>query len=104
MLANERARVREARGQRGTSAFVAGPQRIAERHGHVAQPAFMADAADRAAFGVAEKLFLGPCKEFAELPARESLPRIEIGKRTLLCKLVPRTDQLAVVAAVDAVG
>src|SRR5437899_11960070 len=88
MLAHQRTRVRTACGQSGPGAFVARPQRIAERHGHVAQPAFVADAPDRAALGVAEKFFLAPREELAQLAAREPVPCVEIRQRALLRELV----------------
>ena len=38
-------------------------QCIPHRHRHVAQPAFMADAANWATFGDAQKLFFGPVEQ-----------------------------------------
>ena len=38
-------------------------QCIPHRHRHIAQPAFMADAANRAAFGDAQKFFFGPVEQ-----------------------------------------
>ena len=38
-------------------------QRIPHRHGHIPQPARMADAANRAAFGDAQKFFFGPVEQ-----------------------------------------
>src|SRR6516225_1069858 len=103
MLAHQRARVREARLQRRAGAFIARTQRIAERDRHVAQPPFMADAADRTALGVVQEFFFAPGEELDELAASEPFACIEIRQRAFLRELVPRADELAVVAAIDPV-
>jgi hypothetical protein len=64
----------------------------------------MADAPDRAALGVAQKLLFAPAKQRRQLLTAQPLALVEIGQGRTLGKLVPGADQLAVVAAVDAVG
>jgi hypothetical protein len=64
----------------------------------------MADAADRAAFGAAQKLFFAPAEQFDQGGAGQPFARVEVGQRAALRELVPGADQLAVVAAVDAVA
>ena len=79
-------------------------QGITHRHRHIAQPAFMTDAADRAAFGHLQKLSLGPVEERDELLAGQAGAFVKVGQGAALGEFVPRADQLAVVAAVDAVA
>src|SRR5690606_16428050 len=68
------------------------------------QPALIADTAYRRAFGVAQELFLHPPKQLRELRVIEPVTRREIGLLCHLGELVPGTDELAVVAAEDAVA
>lgn len=82
----------------------AGAQRISHRHRNVAQPALMTNPANGAAFGEAQKLFLGPAKQCHQLLPREALALIKIGQRAALREPVPRANELAVVAAVNAVA
>jgi hypothetical protein len=44
----------------GWRLFIPCPERIAQGHGHIAQPALMADAAYGAALGVSQKIFFAP--------------------------------------------
>src|SRR5688572_17401357 len=104
MLAHQRAGVVAPRDQGSTRLLVAGAQRVAQGHRDVAQPALVADAADRAALGEAQEVLLAPREEFAELAPAQPVARIEIRQGALLRELVPGADQLAVVAAVDAVA
>ena len=64
----------------------------------------MADSADRAALCAAQKVGLGPREKLRQRAPGEPFARIEVGQLALLRELVPRADQLAVVAAVDAVA
>src|SRR4051812_4955505 len=105
MLPNERARVISPRLQRLANLRIASyAKRIPKSHRDVPQPAFMPDAPDRAAFGAAQELFFAPREERHEVRAGEPFPLVEIGQGALACELVPGADELAVVAAVDAVA
>src|SRR5690606_5646348 len=105
VLAHQRARVPGARLQRlregGVARFA---PRVAQAHRQVAQPAFVADAADRAAFGAAQEHLLRPREELDQADITHALAGVEVGQRRALRELVPGADELAVVAAVDAVA
>jgi hypothetical protein len=58
----------------------AGAQGIAQGHGQVAQPALMADAADRAALGAAQKLGFVPGQQLHQA-ARQAGARVEVRQR-----------------------
>ena len=79
-------------------------QSIAHRHRDVALPALMANAADGAAFGVAQKFSFAPAKQRDELLAGQAAALVKIRQSAALGELVPGTDELAIVAAVDAVA
>jgi hypothetical protein len=57
------------------------PQRIAQRHGDVAQPAFMPDAPDRAALGAAQEFTFALRKQLDQGDTGQAFARIEIGQR-----------------------
>src|SRR5204862_7066027 len=59
---------------------------------------------DRAAFGVAQELGLAPAPQREQRRVGERLARVEVRQGAALRVLVPRADELAVVAAVDAVA
>ena len=82
--------------------FARARRRIAQRHGDIAQPALVADAADGRTLGAREELLLGPREQLREPRGIESMPRLEVRMRGGARELVPRAHQLAVVAAVDA--
>ncbi len=77
--------------------------RVAKRHGDVAQPAFMADAADGTACQAGIKFGLGPGEEGDQCGRIQPVAHTEIGRCGGVGKAVPRAHQLAVVAAIDAV-
>src|ERR1700690_514759 len=77
-------------------------RRIAESDRDVAQPAFVADAADGAAFRALQEIRFAPGKELDQLRAVEAVPRREILLGGGTRELVPRADQLTVIAAVNA--
>ena len=79
-------------------------QRIPHRHRHIPQPAFMADAANWAAFGDAQKFFFGPVEQGHQLLAGQAGALVKVGQGAALGEFVPGADELAVVAAVDAVA
>src|SRR5688572_7720468 len=79
-------------------------QCVADGDGDVAQPALMADAPDRAALGEAKKLVLRPAEQLGELPSGQAFPFIEVRQSATPRVLVPGADQLAVIAAIDAVA
>ena len=64
----------------------------------------MADAADRTALGVAQKLSLAPAPQRCQLLTGEAGPFVKVRQGIALGVLVPGADQLAVVAAVNAVA
>ena len=90
------------RAQREHNAVLVG--RIAQRHGDIAQPAQVADAAYCRAFGDAQEFFLRPVEQIDQLRCMQRGAWAEIVFVGELRKAVPRADQLAVVAAVDAVA
>src|SRR6185436_708371 len=94
VLANERARLFATRRQRSDDGGVA------ERDRDVALPALEADAADRAALGLAQEVVLAPSPELEQLRRIERRADVEIGDRARARELVPRADELAVVATV----
>jgi len=73
-------------------------------HGDVAQPLFMAMRwmALPASFGVKGRFV--PCEQFGQSGIVETVAHGEIRLDGLVRKTVPRADQLAIVAAVDAVA
>ncbi len=77
---------------------------VAQRHGDIAQPAFMPYAADRRSFGALEKLVFAPGEQPGERRRIQAVARNEILLDALARKFVPGTDQLAIVAAVNAVA
>ena len=79
-------------------------QCISHRHGNIAQPAFMADAANWAAFGDAQKFFFGPVEQGDELLAGQAGAFVKVGQGAALGEFIPRANQLAIVAAVNAVA
>src|SRR5690606_7963567 len=77
---------------------------VAERHGEIAQPAFVADAPDRRA-GQARLEVLGAPREKLDEPCPvEALAGGKVAERSRTREAVPRTGELAVVAAVDPVA
>ena len=81
-----------------------GGQGIARRQGQVAQPTGMADAADRAALGAAQKLGFVPGQQLSHRRAGQAGSGIKVGQGAALGVFVPGADQLAFVAAVDPVA
>src|SRR5665213_339797 len=77
---------------------------VAERHGDVAQPAFMADAPNRAAAGFFQKFRFAPGKQLRELPVIEAVPHGEVPLGGGTGEFIPRARELAVIAAVDAIA
>src|SRR5271166_137295 len=77
---------------------------IAECDRHIAQPALEADSPDRAAAGLVQEFRFAPGEQCNELRPIEVMAHAEI----LLCgrtrELVPGTDELAVVASIDAIA
>lgn len=77
---------------------------VAEGHGDVAQPAFMTEAAQRAAFGTVQEFLFTPGEQIDESGRVQAVTRQKIAFRRVAGMTVPRADQLAVVTAVDAVA
>src|SRR5579859_3158483 len=80
------------------------PWRIAQAHGEVAQPALVADAPDRRAAQALVEIGLRPGEKLDQRRTVEAVAHQEIRLGRRLRKSVPRTDELAIVAAVDAVA
>ena len=64
----------------------------------------MADAADGAAFGVAQKISFAPVPQLKQRGLAQRCAHIEVAQGAALRVLVPRARQLAVVAAIDAIA
>src|SRR5262249_19094142 len=79
-------------------------RRVAKAHGEVAEPPLVADAADRRALQALVELGLGPGEELHQPGAVEAVARLEVLLGARLGEAVPRADELAVVAAVDAIA
>ena len=101
MLAYQRGRVIGATAQSGLN--FRRVWCIAQRHGDVAQPALVADAADRVAGQPLVEFGFRPRKQFAQAGVVQP---VAWRKRRVaeLREAVPRTAGLAVVTAVDAVA
>src|SRR5262249_30736592 len=107
VLAHQRRRVVRARAQgryynRGRRRR--GAQRVAETDGQIAQPALVADAMDRAAGKARVEFLFAPCEQVDQCNVVEAVAHGEIRLFARLRELVPRTDELAIVAAVHAVA
>jgi hypothetical protein len=76
---------------------------VAEGDGDIAQPALVADAADRAAGQAVVEFLLAPGEEGRQRRRVEAVAHAKSGS-PMLGKAVPGAAQLAVVAAVDAVA
>src|SRR5258706_10607205 len=81
-----------------------GGRRIAQAHRQVAQPALVADAPDRRALQALLELGLAPAEELDQARAIKAVAHLEIVLRADPGEAVPRADELAVVAAVDAIA
>src|SRR5688572_28860421 len=77
---------------------------IAERDRDVPEPPAKAEPAQRAALGLLEVLRLAPAEELDEVRRVEAVPHAKVRLRCDLRKLVPGADELAVVAAENAVA
>src|SRR5688500_18400947 len=79
-------------------------RRITERHRNIAQPSFVPDTANhRTDMPVIELRFV-PCKQLDQRGAIESVAYIEVGQLGRTCKLVPWANELAIVAAINAIA
>src|SRR5690606_30025611 len=102
VLAHELGGVVPARFERRDDVRVA--RGVAERDGEVPEPALVARAPDRAAFGARAPVVLAPAEEIDERARVERVARREIRGRLPPRELVPRAEDLAVVAAEDAIA
>src|SRR5690349_7252903 len=80
------------------------PRRISQRDGEIAQPAFIPDAPNRAAFGAREKLFFAPREQLHQPRFVQRVTRREVALRRKARELVPRAHKLTIVTAVDAIA
>ena len=78
---------------------IARSRRVAQADGEVAQPALVADAPDRRALQAPIELGFGPREQLHQRGAVEAIAGLEVFLRARLGEPVPRTDELAVVAA-----
>src|ERR1044072_3711956 len=83
---------------------IARSRRVAQADGEVAQPPLVADAPDGRALQAFVELGLGPREQLHERGAVEAVARLEVLLGARLGEAVPRTDELAVVAAGDAIA
>src|SRR5712671_4798016 len=102
VLAHECRRVLRSRAQCREHAPAA--RGIAEPHGEIAQPAFVADPQDGAAGHALPEFVSVPREKVDELGAVQAVTHLEIKLRRELRVAVPRADELAVVAAEYAVA
>src|SRR5207248_2613944 len=79
-------------------------RRITERHGEIARPALVADAVDGRATHALLELRLAPAEQLRQRCGIQAMAHLEIRVRGRARELVPRTHELAVVAAVDAIA
>src|SRR5690606_6963201 len=89
---------------RAAATVVAGVAAVPQRDRQVAQPALVPDTADRRAGELRVEALRAPAEQLHQRRRIEPGARREIACRPRLCEAVPRTGELAVVAAVDAVA
>src|SRR6266702_2622516 len=80
------------------------PGSIAESHGEIAQPAFVADPPDCAAGHALSKFVFGPSEKLDEPGAIQTVTHLEIRLRRKPRVAVPRANELTIVAAEDTVA
>src|SRR5258705_11905196 len=86
VLAHEGRRIVDAAFDRGQ--YFVRRRGIAKGHRNIAQPAFMADATDRAAGGALEELRCAPAKEQREGRAVEAMGHAKVRARRAVCEFV----------------
>ena len=77
---------------------------IAERDREIAQPVDVTGSADGRAFGALQKLVFGPGEQFQKAGFVQTVPGGEVGLGVDFGEFIPRADQLAVIAAENAVA
>src|SRR5688572_12483658 len=77
---------------------------VAQTYRQVAQPALVADAPDRRAAQTLVELRLGPGEQLDQARRVEAVAHLEVRLCGNAREAVPRADQLAIVAAIDAVA
>src|ERR1700735_5733283 len=77
---------------------------VTERYRNIAQPALVAEPPDGTAAGLLLKIRFAPGKKLGQLRMIQSMPDRKILLRRGAHELVPGTDQLAVIATVDAIA
>ena len=97
MLAHQCRRVVSTRSQRCDCRVAR--RGITQAHRDIPQPALVANTPNWRAFGVGQKLVLGPSKKRYKRLGVESVARREVLLRRHLGELIPWTHQLAVIAA-----
>src|SRR2546430_3026073 len=102
MLSNKREGVVDGPYKRGDDFFTA--RRVAQAHGEIAQPPLVADPPDGAAFHATRELFFGPREQGDKVRVIQAVSHRKIALATDLRELVPRTNELAIVATVDTVA
>src|SRR5439155_19041521 len=79
--------------------------RVAEPDGEIARPALVADATNRAAFHLRVELRFGPSEQRDQIGIIEAVTharKILFGRGGRIA--IPRADELAIIAAVDAIA
>jgi len=79
-------------------------RRIAQCHSNIAQPALVSDAADGAALSALQELRFAPVEQIHQLRIIEPVAGCEILLPRRPGIFVPRAEQLAVIATVDAIS
>ena len=79
-------------------------RRVPQGHRNIPQPTFMPNPPNRAALQAFVEIGFGPGEQLDEGCGIEAVSRLKIRDRRALGKFVPRADELAVVAAVNAVA
>ena len=74
--------------------------RVAQRNRNISQPAFVPDATNGTAFCFVEPGLFVPQEQFGQFCIIESVAWREVAIARGLCKFIPRSEQLTVVATV----
>src|SRR5438552_1018245 len=77
---------------------------VAQAHREITQPTLEADAANRTAFHSYVEVRLAPRKELGQFRTIKAMADVEVGLAARLRVLVPRTGELAIVAAIDSIS
>lgn len=93
--------VGETGGERSIDLLIKGT--VAQSHGDIATPSLIAGSSDSRAFSSTQKLRLVPAEQGKQRTGVEAIAGIEVCNSADLSKLIPGTEQLAVITAKDAI-